>query len=68
VLRNQPTPRIIDSRVVLFRNILTPSHSVRVRVRVKDRDRVRGSIRVRGQFIPGVKIFRDTGQAVTICY
>jgi len=25
------TPLIIDSRVVLFRNILTPGHSVRVR-------------------------------------
>jgi len=47
VLRNQMTPLIIDSRVVLFRNILTPDHSVRVRVR--------------GQFISGVKIFRDTG-------
>jgi len=37
------TPLIIDSRVVLFRNILTPGHSVRVRVKV----------RVRGQFISG---------------
>jgi len=58
VLRNQMTPLIIDSRVVLFRNILTPGrhiltpgHSVRVRARV----------RVKGQFILGVKIFRDTG-------
>jgi len=40
VLRNQMTPLIIDSRVVLFRNILTPGrniltpgHSIRVRVR-----------------------------------
>jgi len=33
VLRNQMTPLIIDSRVVLFRNILTPGLSVRVRVR-----------------------------------
>jgi len=29
VLRNQMTLLIIDSRVVLFRNILTPGHSVR---------------------------------------
>jgi len=28
------TPLIIDSRVILFRNILTSGHSVRVRVRV----------------------------------
>jgi len=31
VLRNQMTPLIIDYRVVLLRNILTPGHSVRVR-------------------------------------
>jgi len=31
VLRNQMTPLIIDSRVVIFRNILTPGHTVRVR-------------------------------------
>jgi len=43
VLRNQMTPLIIDSRVVLFRNILTPDHSVRVRVRVRV-VRVRGLI------------------------
>jgi len=36
VLRNQMTPLIIDSRVVLFRNILTPGHSVRIRVRVRE--------------------------------
>jgi len=51
VLRNQMIPLIIDSRVVLFRNVLTPGHSVRIRVRV------RGSIYFGG----GVKIFRDTG-------
>ena len=28
VLRNQMTPLIFDPRVVLFRNILTPGHSV----------------------------------------
>jgi len=28
VLRNQMTPLIIDSRVVLFRNILTPGHNI----------------------------------------
>jgi len=44
VLRNQMTPLIFDPRVVLFRNILTPGHSVWVRVRGKVRVRVRGSI------------------------
>jgi len=41
VLRNQMTPLITDSRVILFRNILTPGrniltpgHSVRFRVRI----------------------------------
>jgi len=33
VLRNQMTPLIIDCRVILFRNILTPGYSVRVGVR-----------------------------------
>ena len=28
VLRNQMTPLIFDPRVVIFRNILTPGHSV----------------------------------------
>jgi len=49
VLRNQTTPLIFDPRVVLFRNILTPGHSVWVRVRVKVR--VRGSIYFGGQNI-----------------